>query len=243
MRLSPTGLKKRIEELEVIRRITAHAWAGRLFLVGGALRELALGQTPNDYDLVLERPEDLTALEGVFGAASFLLGKKPIQTHRIVAEHSALDVTMLEGDIEGDLRRRDFTINAMAYDLEKRVLVDPLGGFDDLERKRLRYPRAEALKEDPLRMVKALRHLSALRGFTLDPRLKAAIGANRRLIRRTAVERIKYEIDLMLVSPHACKGIEVMEETGLLFEIFPSSSPYGRWTGKRAFGSRPSVTP
>ena len=221
MRLSPTDLKKRIEKLEVVRRIRAHAWVGRLFLVGGALREIALGQTPNDYDLVLERPEDLTALEEIFGAESFLLGKKPTQTHRVVAEHSALDVTILEGDIEGDLYRRDFTINAMAYDLGRSVLVDPFGGFDDLERKRLCYPREETLKEDPLRMVKALRHLSALRGFTLDPRLKAAIGANRGMIRHTAVERIKYELDLILVSPNTYKGIKVMEETGLLFEIFP----------------------
>ena len=221
MRLSPTGLKKRIEKLEVVRRIAGHGWAGRLFLVGGALRELSLGQTPNDYDLVLERPEDLATLEAIFGSASFVLGKKPIQTHRIVAQHCVLDVTTLEEDIEGDLYRRDFTINAMAYDLGRKVLVDPLRGFDDLEGKRLRCPRAETLEEDPLRMVKALRHLSALRDFTLDPKLKAAIRANRRMIRHTAAERIKYELDLMLVSPNTHKGIEVMEETGLLFEIFP----------------------
>jgi len=228
VRLSPAALKKRIEELEVMGRIATRTAAGpgragRLFLVGGALRELALGQVPKDYDFALERPEDLALLEEVFGAPSFVLGKKPIQTHRIVAGHLglSLDVTILEGDIEADLARRDFTVNAMAFDPEEGALFDPLGGLDDVARRVLRSPREGTLREDPLRMVKALRHLAALRGFRLDPGLKAAIGAQKGLIAGVAAERIKYELDLMLAAPGVHKGIEAMEETGLLFELFP----------------------
>ena len=70
-------------------------------------------------------------------------------------------------------------------------------------------------------MVKAARHLSALPGFVLDPALKAAIALNKKLIGGTAAERIKYELDLIMTSPNPYKGIRTMEETRLLFELFP----------------------
>jgi tRNA nucleotidyltransferase/poly(A) polymerase len=233
VRLAPDRVKKRLERLDVIRRIRHHAFAGPVFLVGGALRECALGHTPNDYDLALSRVEDLSRLEEIFGASSFLLGKKPIQTHRIVAADTVIDVTLLKGGIEEDLLRRDFTINAMAYSIEDGLIADPFGGFEDIEARLIRCPAEGSLRADPLRMVKAVRHLSALSGFTLDPALTRAMESERGLVHRTAVERIRYELDLIMVAKNPYKGIKAMEETGLLFEIVPELTALGEMDRER----------
>ena len=208
MGLSPASVKERIEKDGVVMKVRRHRFAGAVFLVGGALRELALGSAPNDYDFALERGEDLSAFEKIFGSRGFLLGKKPIQTHRIVAGDIAVDITTIEGSIEEDLRRRDLTINATAYAVGDGTIIDPLHGLKDMEERVLRYPGKESLREDPLRMVKAVRHLAALRGFILDPALKNAIEVNRELIKQTAVERIKYELDLIMLSRNPYKGIK-----------------------------------
>lgn len=225
MLLSIESLENRVRKLAVIRRMTGVGFAGRVLLVGGALRELALGQTAHDYDFALELTEDLKIFERIFGNGSFLLGKKPIQTHRIVGGDIAIDLTILEGAVEEDLLRRDFTMNAMAYDIGRGVVIDPLHGWDDLNGKVIRCPRKKAFKEDPLRMLKAIRHLTALRGFTLSPEVTAGITAQSGLIRETAAERIKYELDLIILSRNAHRGIETLARTGLLFEIFPELLP------------------
>ncbi len=227
MGLSPASVKERVERDDIVRKIRRHGFAGPVFLVGGALRELALGRTPHDYDFVLERAGDLAAFGQIFGSHGFLLGKKPIQTHRIVAGDVAVDITTIEGSIEEDLRRRDLTINAVAYAFGDGTILDPLHGIGDMEERILRYPRREALREDPLRMVKTVRHLAVLRGFTLDPALKNAIEADRGLINKTAAERLKYELDLIMASHNPYKGIKAMVETRLLFEIFPDLLPLG----------------
>jgi poly(A) polymerase len=203
-------------------------FTGKVFLVGGALRELALGQTPQDYDFALQKQDDVSIFEDVFGSRSFILGKKPIQTCRIVTSDISIDITDLGGTIEEDLLRRDFTINAMAYDIRERLFLDYLGGLVDITHRTIKYPRRESVTEDPLRMVKAARHLSALRGFAIDDNLKEAIAQDRALIGRTAPERIKYELDMMMASPYPHKGVELMRESGLLFELFPELLPLGQ---------------
>ena len=215
------ALRNRVRRLPIVRKIKGLDLAGKVFLVGGALRELALARLPNDYDFAIERASDLRAFEKVFGAHAFLLGKRPAQTHRIVAGDVTLDITMLQGGLEADLLRRDFTINAMAYDVKGESIIDPLQGWKDLEGGVIRYPRKESLEEDPLRMVKAIRHLAAMRGFSLAPEVNAAISDNGAWIHRAAAERIKYELDLILLAKDVHRGVEALRRTGLLFEIFP----------------------
>jgi tRNA nucleotidyltransferase/poly(A) polymerase len=223
--ITAPSLTARVRQLPIIRKISRERLEGKLFLVGGAIRELALGKLPKDYDFALERAADLHKLEKVFRAESFLLGKKPIQTHRIVTSSLSIDVTILTATIEDDLFRRDFTMNAIAYDLTSGMLLDPLDGLIDIDRKIIRYPRETSITEDPLRMVKAVRHLSVLRGFSLDPALKQAIERHAALIRLTASERVKYELDLIILSREPFTGFSTMLETGLLFEIVPELLP------------------
>jgi len=218
---SPIALGNRARSLTIVKKIKGLNLAGKVYLVGGALRELAFAHLPNDYDFAMEASSDLPSLEKVFGANAFLLGKRPAQTHRIVAGEITLDITLLQGSIDNDLLRRDFTINAMAYDVEGGSIIDPLQGWKDLREGVIRYPRKESLEEDPLRMVKAIRHLSTMKGFSLAPEVASAICANKAWIHRTAAERIKYEMDLILLAKHVHKGIEALRQTGLLFEIFP----------------------
>ncbi len=214
-------LRAKITNLNIIEKLSAVTFSGQVYLVGGAIRELALGQEPKDYDFVLERPEDTKKLEELFRVKGFILGKKPMQTFRIVASDAVLDLTFLPDSIERDLARRDFTMNAVGYQLATREIFDPLGGLEDIERRRIRYPHREALKEDPLRMVKAVRHLATLEGFSLDDELQKAMTADKELIISTAPERVKYELDLIMLSRDPHRGIVALQQTGLLFALFP----------------------
>ncbi len=210
-----------LKDQSVVKKIARHAFAGKVFLVGGAIRELALNEAPQDYDFVLTRREDLHVLEHAFGGTAFLLGKKPIQTHRIVTQDTSLDITFLAGSIKEDLERRDFTMNAIAYDIHEGRVMDPLGGIQDIEGRVIRYPNRETLTADPLRMLKAVRHFAAMRGFSMDGGLIDGIRDLKSLIHNVAPERIKYEFDRIVTSPNAHAALKKLEETGLLFELFP----------------------
>jgi len=233
--VSPQLLRARIKNLDVTAKLSIPYFSGRIYLVGGAIRELALGQSPVDYDFALERLEDAARLEELFQARGFLLGKKPAQAYRIVGAYGVFDVTFLHGDILSDLARRDFTMNAVGYDTASGDMYDPYGGLEDISRRLIRYPRRESLKEDPLRMLKAVRHLSALPGFSLDHDLVQAINEERSLIRLTAPERIKYELDLIMLSRDPYKGIAALRDTRLLFLLFPELSELEQMDREKGF--------
>ena len=219
--MSVDNLFKILKEQSIINEIARRVFAGKVFLVGGAIRELALNEAPKDYDFALLRHEDLSVLEHAFGGSAFLLGKKPIQTHRIVTQDTSLDVTFLTGTIEEDLARRDFTMNAIAYDIAEKRILDPHGGIRDIAARIIRYPNRKTLTDDPLRMLKAVRHFATLRNFLIDPDLTEAIRELKGLVHQVAPERIKYELDRIVTSENACPALRMLEQTGLLFEIFP----------------------
>lgn len=221
MAISHQALIKSISAQYIIGKLASCRFTGDVFLVGGAIRELALDRVPGDYDLALSDPGDLGPIEDLFGRRSFLLGKKPVQTHRIAAAETIFDITILDGTIEKDLPRRDFTMNAVAYDIRRGAIVDPLRGLEDIGLKLIRYPNRDTIASDPLRMLKAVRHFAALEGFTLDPELTEAIAGSGELIKQTAPERIKYELDLIMTSGGVSEGMDVLLKTGLLFRIFP----------------------
>jgi len=212
---------KTLKEENVIREISQCIFAGKVFLVGGAIRELLLNKTPKDYDFALTRQEDLRVLESTFGTHAFLLGKKPIQTYRIVSKDISLDVTFLKGTIEDDLARRDFTMNAIAFDMSEKRLIDSLKGIEDITARIIRYPSRQTLSDDPLRMLKAIRHYATLDGFTMDNQLVNSIQTLKHLIHDIAPERIRYEMDQIVVSDRAFEGLRMLQMVGLLFELFP----------------------
>lgn len=214
-------LLKAIENDLVIKEISRHTFAGKVFLVGGATRELLLNKTPNDYDFALTHQKDLRVFENIFGSRAFLLGKKPLQTYRVVSRDTSLDLTFLNETIEDDLARRDFTMNAIAFDVRDRRIVDPLKGIEDIKSRIIRFPSKQTLSDDPLRMLKAIRHYVTLSGFQMEKQLIDAIQTLKHLIHDVAPERIKYEMDQIVISDRVYEGLKMLQEVGLLFEVFP----------------------
>jgi tRNA nucleotidyltransferase/poly(A) polymerase len=214
-------LKNRIKKERIIKEIHKRRFTGKVYLVGGAIRELCLKKKPNDYDFVLSEQKDLKVMESLFGAGAFVLGKKPIQTYRIVRDGMSVDITILKTTIEEDLPRRDFTMNSIAYDIHGNDIIDSLGGIDDIKVKIIKYPSKDTLKDDPLRILKAIRHFSALKGFALHNELIDGITELGYFIDQVAPERIKYEMDQIIVSGNVLAGLNAMTSTGLIFKIFP----------------------
>lgn len=214
-------LKRALKRERIIRDINQAGLSGRVFLVGGAIREIALGRSPKDFDIVLSAVEDLKVMEGIFKRDTFVLGKRPFQARRMVKDGISIDITFLTDSIEEDLKRRDFTINAIAYDIKEDRIIDVVGGLEALKARVIIYTSQNVLKEDPIRLLKAIRHFATLPNFYIHKDLMQTIAAFKSLINAVAPERIKQELDQMVMSAGIYSGIKAMEETGLILEIFP----------------------
>ena len=133
-----------------------------------------------------------------------------------------------DGTIEDDQNRRDFTINAMAFDLSKKnfgMLVDPFAGMDDLGKKIIRTPLDPEItfSDDPLRMVRAIRFAAQL-DFTIHPECFDSINRNKERIKIVSSERISDELNLIIGTKKPSMGFRLLEESGLLKIIFPELS-------------------
>lgn len=216
----------------------------RLYLVGGVVRDLLI-----DRDLAPERDIDLTtdalphetkALIGEWADAVWTQGERfgtigcrhgdavyEITTHRADAydpESRKPDVRFAS-QVEADLSRRDFTVNAMALSLPDPVLFDPFDGAVDLAAGRLRTPLSpeESFSDDPLRMLRAARFIA---GYHLDPvpELAAAVRSMRERLTIVSAERIRDEFDKLLVVPDPRPGLWFLVDTGLIDEFLPELS-------------------
>ena len=226
--------------LEVLRRLRA---AGRqAFLAGGAVRDLASialgggGVSPQDFDVATDAlPEEVAKLfprvipTGIaHGTVTVLSGEHKVEVTTFRGEGPYLDgrrpssVSFL-GDIEGDLARRDFTVNAMAWDPLGGGLRDPFGGLSDLSRRLLRAvgdPFAR-FSEDGLRPLRAVRFACTLR-FALDHRTARAIPRSLDTFAKVAPERVRDELVKLLVrGDPPSRGLRLLLRTGLLERIAP----------------------
>ncbi len=199
-----------------------------VYLVGGSVRELALGRQAPDLDLAvsartLELARDLAAaLHGTF----VLLDEKE-RTARVVAQGEILDLAEFRAPgLAGDLRGRDFTINAMALDLqavagpEPLRVIDPLGGLEDLSRGLIRMVAADNLAADPLRLLRAYR-FAATHGFRLTAETEDAIRLHAPKFSRVAGERVHQELFLLLGVDKAGPVLARMDLSGLFTQVFP----------------------
>lgn len=210
------------------------------YIVGGSVRDILLGKEPNDFDIATNaKPEDI---ENIFQDNKIIDIGKEFGTIKIILDKEEVEVTTFrtEGNysdgrrpewikfvptIEDDLSRRDFTINAIAYN-KKTGIVDPFNGIEDLEKKIIRSvgnPKAR-FKEDYLRILRAVRFSTVLDFEIEKETLKAAeeYGSN---ISSVSAERINHELFKILLSHKPSKGIEIMREIGLLDIIIPEIMP------------------
>ena len=224
-------VRQRISADPIIEQVAAIAGQKKvpLYLVGGAIRDLLLGRQVNDYDFVLEktRMTFLDQLRDLLGASLFTMGRgKQEQIYRLVKDDKTVDFAgMLGEDIGQDLERRDFTINAIAYAFDHcRFYADP-HALDDIKAGRITLASCGALQADPLRMLRAIRYRCILPGFELTSQLKEEIARRRALLSTVAPERIRAELDEIILSPLPAQGLSLMHELGLLSCVFPELTP------------------
>jgi tRNA nucleotidyltransferase (CCA-adding enzyme) len=220
-----------------LRRAGHEAW-----LVGGAVRDLHAGRAAKDFDVATSAtPEQMVA---VFGRKRTIPtgekhGTMTVLVDRPSGEREPVEVTTFRGegaysdgrrpdnvefvaDLVEDLRRRDFTMNAIAYDPFDDRVADPFGGRADLEAGIIRAVGAplDRFREDGLRAMRAVRFAAQL-GFRLDPDTEAAIAPARDVFRKVSAERVRDELVKILSSPKPSIGLDLMERTGLLADVLP----------------------
>lgn len=182
------------------------------FVVGGAIRDLLLGRAPADVDVAA--PDPLVAAEKL-GRKVIRLGKEHLSAYRVVdGEHVYDFAELLDGDIDVDLARRDFTVNAMAVDLERDALLDPHGGRRDVDARLVRMVRASNFDDDPLRTLKGVR-MAVRYGFEIEDDTLGAIRARAAKIVEVAPERVTYELSVIFSSGAFRKAIDLLDRTGL----------------------------
>jgi tRNA nucleotidyltransferase/poly(A) polymerase len=193
------------------------------FLVGGSIRDMLCGRSPVDYDVaVLGDPLEFARLVATRTQGRLVeIGKPGQMIFRVVSESAIIDIAHAkDASIQKDLMARDFTINAMAYDLSSRQLVDPMGAQHDLSHRRIRMVSKDVFKQDPVRLLRAYR-IAAQFVFEIESNTKAAIKENAPLIRQSAGERVRDELFKMLQSAGAHPYLCQMADNDLLFSILP----------------------
>jgi tRNA nucleotidyltransferase/poly(A) polymerase len=193
------------------------------YLVGGSIRDLILGLKPLDYDLAVpSSPEKFAELmANRLNGKVIILGKDRFNVYRVVSETLSMDITALKhNDIDTDLKARDFTINALAYDLRKKEIIDRVGGLKDLQHRRITMASREAFQEDPLRLIRAFR-MAVVMGFEIAPPTFQAIAREAAAIRNCANERIWTELQLIMACPDSYSAMSDMARTKLLFFVIP----------------------
>jgi poly(A) polymerase len=210
----------------------------RLYLVGGVVRDAVLGRPGDDLDFTTDaRPDQIEELVTGWADAVWTQGKRfgtiglrrhnrnmEITTHRAEAyspDSRKPDVAFADA-IEADLSRRDFTVNAMALSLPDLTLIDPFDGVADLAASRLRTPLApeESFSDDPLRMLRAARFIAGY-GLVPDPALTAAVTAVRSRLDIVSDERVRDELDKLMVVERPGEGLWFLVRTGLADEFLP----------------------
>ncbi len=198
-----------------------------IYVVGGTLRDLLLGLDPTDCDLATAGDPQAYArrLAGATGGRLVPLGKPGKMVYRVVAAERVYDVCPVEGgSIENDLRRRDFTINALALEIPSGRILDVTGGRDDIRARRIRMVSRHSLEADPLRMLRAFRIGAAL-GFEVEAQTDAAIRSLAKAITAVAPERLHEELIKFFRTPVSHAYLVQMARTGLLFETIPALAP------------------
>lgn len=189
------------------------------WIVGGALRDRLLGLRPAEVDVAVARDVERIAADlerGGAGRAVFLSRGRPGPRVFRIAGPRPFDAAEIEGGtIVADLRRRDFTVNAIALPLPSGEPIDPHGGLADVAARRLRCVRPENLAEDPLRILRAAR-LLATRGLRPDRGVLAASRAAAGLFPRAAPERIGAELAKLLEAARAAPALAWTARAGIL---------------------------
>ena len=206
----------------VLKGILPHL-PDKTYLVGGCVRDLVLGSSPADFDLVTFGQSMVLAqrlAESLGGKAFFMDRERQVARVALKRGDMTIDVSPPRGDdIEADLAERDITINAMAISPFDGSIIDPLGGLKDLDEKRIRLIGEKNLKDDPLRGLRCLR-FSAQLGFSVESSTVEAIRRNAQGLALISPERIKSEV-LKALNCDVCSSFfRLMADAGYARVLF-----------------------
>src|SRR3990167_6782496 len=209
------------------------------YLVGGCVRDLLLKREPKDWDITTNaKPEQIQALftetfyENDFGTVGVVTESEDprlkvveVTPYRIEGKYSNArhpDEVRFGESVEDDLKRRDFTINAIAYEPKTGELVDKHGGRDDIKRRVIATVGnpGERFNEDALRMLRAVR-ISAELDFAIETGTAAGIVANAKQLEKISRERVRDEFTRILMSPRPMQALYVAQKLGILRYVIP----------------------
>lgn len=233
-----TALFEKNPELQALRKLLRHnrlnAW-----LVGGSVRDLLLSRAVVDIDIAVDR--DPTAIAQEWARKNngrwFWLDQDRLQSRVLLANQLIVDFAPLrDATIAGDQSLRDFTINSLALSLDdefsSHALMDPLNGLIDLEQRSLVFCSTRSIADDPLRMLKGIRHVVTLQ-MDLSNQALQQIKTESTAIKGIAGERIRDELGKILLTETPVLGFELMYDTGILQELF--GPPTANWTPAQSF--------
>jgi len=213
-------LKEFIQHNEYIQLVKKHKDNKQTYLVGGTIRDIMLGIAPNDYDFAISGSG--VAFARTFAhkiKGAFVLLDTAEDEARVVKDEIIYDFIGV-ADILNDLQRRDFTINAIAINLDTLELLDPFQGLKDIKKKIIRPTSRKSLTADPLRVLRGFR-------FSLELDFKLAreffTGAKAINLFGVASERIGYELMRIISADRSYKKILKLDELGLFKQIFPEA--------------------
>ncbi len=210
------------------------------YLVGGCVRDLILDRTPKDWDITTNAtPEEIqglfikTVYENTFGTVAVIdetatdpnlkvIEVTPYRLESDYKDNRHPEKVLFSKDISDDLKRRDFTINAIAYDPYKGHLIDQFGGLEaikDMVVRTVGVP-AERFQEDGLRILRAIRFATEL-NFTIDYETILGITSHRKLLENISWERKRDEFTKIIMSPDPIVGIGLMQKLGVLEYVVP----------------------
>ncbi|MCU1530073.1 MAG: tRNA nucleotidyltransferase [Frondihabitans sp.] len=233
----------RLGELAATSRVARLARAFQdagheLALVGGPVRDAFLDRRVNDLDFTTSAsPDEILALVSPLAEAHWDVGRA-FGTIAARVEGETVEITTYRSDVydgetrkpevafgdtlEGDLVRRDFTVNAMALRLPELVLVDPSGGVEDLLERRLATPGAavDSFRDDPLRMMRAARFTSQL-GFEVSDEVRQAMAERAATLSIVSIERVNDEFSKLLSTDDPVPGLRLLVDTGIAELVLP----------------------
>ncbi len=222
--------------VEVVRTLQSHGFTA--YFAGGAVRDMLLGKSSDDIDIATSvKPDDVIRLfprsyevGAAFGIINVVVDGHPFEIATFREERGYLDgrhpdeVNYTDSP-EKDARRRDFTVNGMFYDPVKDVILDFVGGKEDLSKGLLRTIGSpdERFSEDYLRIMRTVRFCVRF-GFELSPDIAPAIRKYAGNLKNLSAERVRDELNKMLLGPQPSRAFRMMHELGILREIFPEIS-------------------
>lgn len=210
------------------------------YLVGGCVRDLLMGRKPKDWDITTNAlPDQIIPLftktfyENEFGTVAVVNEDVSDETLKIIevtpyriesgySDFRRPDSVHFSQNLEDDLKRRDFTINSIAYNPDTSELVDPYGGVQDLHRGVIKCvgEASERLREDGLRIIRAVRFHVEL-GFPIDPETEKAILENKEILGKVSRERVRDELVKIIMSDRPMDGFQICRKLGLIHYLIP----------------------